>query len=66
MFFRVNANDMKAYAEKVKANGFDKNIQVLDQNVPGLTVYKFNASNADGYNVCVYYAADAGGVTISK
>ncbi len=65
-FSNVSADDMKAYAEKVKAKGFDKDIDVQDQSVMGMTIYAFKASNADGYDVNVYYAADTGGVTVSK
>lgn len=65
-FSGVSADDMKAYAEKVKANGFDRDVEVQDQSVMGMTIYAFKASDANGYDVNVYYAADTGGVTISK
>ncbi len=65
-FAGASVDDIRAYAEKVKAAGFDKDIEVQDQDVMGMTIYAFNASNADGYSVSVYYAAGTGGVTVSK
>ena len=65
-FSDASLDDIRAYAEKVKAAGFNKDVEVQDQNVMGMDIYAFNASNADGYSVSVYYAAETGGLTISK
>ena len=56
----------RAYAEKVKAAGFNKDVELQDQNVMGMDIYAFNASNESGYRVSIYYAAESGGLTISK
>lgn len=65
-FANATIDDIRAYAEKVKAAGFDKDVDVQDQDVMGMTIYAFNATNAVGYSVSVFYAAGTGGVTVTK
>ncbi|MBP5662323.1 MAG: hypothetical protein J6X30_04110 [Clostridia bacterium] len=65
-FQSVNADQIKAYAEKVKANGFTVDAEEEDQNVYGVVVYTYSAYNADGYHVEVTFASGTGGITIGK
>ena len=65
-FANATIDDIRAYAEKVKAAGFDKDVDVQDQDVMGMTIYAFNATNAVGYSVSVFYTAGTGGVTVTK
>ncbi len=62
----VTAAQIRSYAEKVKASGFDKDVEVTDQDAMGVTVYNFTASNAAGYEVSITYAAAVSGLTINK
>ena len=62
----VTVDQIRAYAEKVKSSGFDKDVEVTDQNAMGVVVYNFTASNAAGYEVSITYAAAVSGLTINK
>jgi uncharacterized protein YxeA len=65
-FQSVNADQVKAYAEQVKASGFTVDAEEVDQNVYGVIVYTYSAYNADGYRVEVTFASDTAGITINK
>ena len=56
---------MKAYAEKVKAAGFTVDPEETDENVMGMSVYSYSASNGKGYSVSVSFTAGVGGVTVT-
>jgi hypothetical protein len=65
-FTGVTVEQVKAYAGQVKAAGFDKNPDEQDQNVMGITVYSYNAENADGYTVEITFAAGTTGMILRK
>ena len=57
---------IRDYAEKVKAAGFNINEEVEDQEVMGMVIYSFTAENADGYTVEITSANGTSSITISK
>ena len=65
-FQSVTADQIKAYAAKVKAAGFTVDAEEEDQNAFGMTVYTYEADNAGGYHVEISFAAGTGSLTISK
>ena len=46
-FSDASIEQMREYAEQVKAAGFDQNITTEDQEVMGMVIYSFSASNAE-------------------
>ena len=66
MFTNATIEQIKAYAEQVKAAGFNLNEELTDQNVMGMVIYTFSAENADGYSVEVFSASGTTGLRISK
>ena len=66
MFTDVTVDQVKEYAEKLKANGFNKDVEVEDQNVMGMAIYSFEANNAEGYHVNLSMAVGFCGLTISE
>ena len=65
-FQSVDVDQIKAYAEQVKASGFTVDAEEEDQNVYGVVVYTYSAYNADGYCVETTFANGTSGITISK
>lgn len=65
-FQSVTVEQVKAYAEKVKAKGFTVEPEEEDQNFLGVVVYTYSAYNAEGYRVEVTFASGTGGITITK
>jgi predicted small secreted protein/predicted lactoylglutathione lyase len=65
-FTGVTVEQVKAYAEQVKAKGFTVNPDLQDQEVMGIVVYTYNAKNADGYTVEITFAAGTTGMIIRK
>lgn len=65
VFSDATIEQMREYAEQVKAAGFDQNITTEDQEVMGMVIYSFTASNADGYTVEVFSASGASGMNIT-
>ena len=62
MFLSVTMEQIKAYAEKVKAAGFT--IAPLEEDYT--VMFNYSASNSDGYRVSVFIAADTAGISIEK
>ena len=65
-FTNASIEQLKDYAAKVKAAGFDINEEVEDQELMGVVIYSFTAENADGYTVEITSAAGTNAMTISK
>ena len=65
-FQSVDVDQIKAYAEQVKASGFTVDAEEEDQNFYGIVVYTYLAYNADGYCVEITFANGTSGITISK
>lgn len=65
-FQSVDVDQIKAYAEQVKASGFTVDAEEEDQNFYGVVVYTYLAYNADGYCVEITFANGTSGITISK
>lgn len=65
VFSDATIEQMREYAEQVKAAGFDQNITTEDQEVMGMVIFNFSASNADGYTVEVFSASGTSGMSIT-
>ncbi|MBO4750489.1 MAG: hypothetical protein J5546_09240 [Lachnospiraceae bacterium] len=65
-FQNASVDDIKAYAEKIKAKGFTVDPEEQDREVAGVTIYTYEAYNDDGYYAKVFYTSGTSGVTVSK
>ena len=65
-FSGVEIEQVKAYADKVKAKGFTIDATEESQNVYGVSIYTYTANNSDGYCVEITFANGTSGITISK
>lgn len=65
-FTSATVEQIRDYAAKVKAAGFNINEEVEDQEVMGMVIYSFTAENADGYTVEITSANGTSALTISK
>lgn len=65
-FSGVEIEQVKAYADKVKAKGFTVDATEESQNVYGVSIYTYTAYNSDGYCVEITFANGTSGITISK
>lgn len=65
-FNNASADQIKAYAEKLKSAGFTEDVEVEDNEVMGMTIYSFSALNSSGYSVTLTFAVGSAGMTISK
>ena len=65
-FTSATIEQIRDYAAKVKAAGFNINEEVEDQEVMGMVIYSFTAENADGYTVEITFANGTSALTISK
>lgn len=65
-FTSATIEQIRAYAAKVKAAGFNINEEVEDQEVMGMVIYSFTAENADGYTIEITSANGTSSITISK
>lgn len=65
-FTSATIEQIKDYAAKVKAAGFNINEEVEDQEVMGMVIYSFTAENADGYTIEITSANGTSSITISK
>ena len=65
-FTNVTVEQIRDYAAKVKAAGFNINEEVQDQEMMGMVIYSFTAENADGYTIEITSANGTSSITISK
>ncbi len=65
-FQNVTVEQIKAYVEKVKAEGFTVDAETSDQEVMGMVIYTYTAKNADGYTVTITFAMGTSGLTVEK
>ena len=65
-FKSATVEQIRAYAAKVKAAGFNINEEVEDQEMMGMVIYSFTAENADGYTIEITSANGTSSITISK
>ena len=65
-FMSATIEQIKDYAAKVKAAGFNINEEVEDQEMMGMVFYSFTAENADGYTIEITSANGTSSITISK
>ena len=62
----ASVDQLKDYVKDLKKAGFDKNADTQDQNVFGMQVYGYTASNNKGYGVEIAYAMGMSTITISR
>ena len=65
-FTSATIEQIRDYAAKVKAAGFNINEEVEDQEIMGMVIYSFTAENADGYSVEIFSASGSSGMRIDK
>ena len=65
-FMSATIEQIKDYAAKVKAAGFNINEEVEDQEMMGMVIYSFTAENADGYTIEITSANGTSALSISK
>ncbi len=66
LFSNATIEQIKAYAEQVKAKGFTIDVELEDQEIMGMVIYTYSAKNAQGYEVMVSYASGTSSVGIRK
>ncbi len=65
MFVDVALEDVKAYAEEVKAAGFTLEPESMDMSTDEGAYFIYAASNADGYRASVFMTGDLAGVSVT-
>ncbi len=65
-FSGATADDIKAYAQELKAQGFTVDAEEEDQNVMGMSIYSYTASNAAGYQVELVFANGTAALTVTR
>ncbi len=65
-FQNVTVEQIRDYAEQVKAKGFTLDAETTDEAIMGMTLYSYEAKNADGYTVTVTYTVSVSSVTLTK
>ncbi len=66
MFSGASVDDIKAYAEELKAAGFTVDPDEEDVSYGGMTVYTYSASNRDGFHVDLFYSVSQSGMMITE
>ena len=66
IFKNATVEQIRDYAAKVRAAGFNVNVEVEDQEIMGMVIYSFTAENSDGYSVEIFSASGSSGMHISK
>lgn len=65
-FQNATLDQIRAYAQQVKASGFTIDEDVQDEVISGITLYSFEAYNSNGYSVLVFFSMGTSGLTITK
>lgn len=65
-FSAATIEGVRDYVEKVKSSGFTENASTEDQNIAGMVIYCYSASNTEGYTVEIVFSSGTSGMTISK
>ena len=66
LFSDATIDQMRDYAELVKAAGFIFDAETKDTEVSDILIFSYTAKNADGFLVDVFSAGWSAGVTVSK
>lgn len=66
LFTETDMGKTRAYIEAVKAKGFTKDAESVDETAFGVTVLSYSAKNAAGYKVTVSSAAGINSIMIEK
>ncbi|MBQ4568079.1 MAG: hypothetical protein IJA79_08150 [Desulfovibrio sp.] len=66
LFANPSIEQLRAYAEKVKAAGFSNNVKSEEQVAMGMKLFTFSASNADGVKVEIFSAMGTSGMSLEK
>ena len=57
---------IKAYAQELKAAGFAEDVSEAEQSIGGMTIYSYSASDKNGHTVELVYTQKTSGLTITK
>lgn len=66
MFSDATKEQVAAYIEKVKSAGFTENAELEDQEMMGMSLYSYTASNSSGYQIEITLSGGTCGVTLEK
>ncbi|MBO4366054.1 MAG: hypothetical protein J5843_00210 [Clostridia bacterium] len=65
-FSGVTVDQIRAYAGELKLAGFTIDIETNDQDVMGIAIYSFSASNGSGYTVSLSFTSGYSGLSLKK
>lgn len=66
-FFTADTlNKVKEYVEVIKNSGFEVDSDVQEQEIMGIVMYSYTASNSSGYSITVGYNNGTGTLSIDK
>lgn len=57
---------LRSYRDELAEAGFTENAETQDLQVAGVTVFRYEASNAEGYTVQLFSNPGAAGISIDK
>lgn len=66
VFSGADIDQIREYVKQVKESGFDQDENVTDQELQGVAIYAYEASNGNGYRITVFSSAGTSGMTITK
>ncbi len=62
----TTVEQVKAYAEELKAKGFTVDAETTDMDTMGMVIYSYTAKNADGYEVNVFHTMGSVGLSLLR
>ena len=66
VFLGTSADEIKAYVQELKSKGFTQDEEVVEEEMMGIVMYSYSASNKAGYRVEIYSTFGTAGMTITK
>ena len=66
VFVGATTEQIRGYVEKLKAAGFTSDTETEDNEIFGMFIYNFSATNAAGYKVSVFSAVGLSGLSLEK
>ena len=66
VFRSADTDTLSAYADSLRQAGFNVDESSNSQEMFGISIFSFSASDSGGYSVSLYYTSGSGAITISK
>ena len=66
LFADAELASLRSYRDELAEAGFTENAETQDLQVAGVTVFRYEASNAEGYTVQLFSNPGAAGISIDK